>query len=145
MQQQINVLHMIIVPPSWRELWILTHHGAYQQTQPAYRLPPTSLMLTARWWSERGWRLPWYLAGISLTLCSCVFFNSTLTSLTLSHGFDGDDVTGISTTRSGDSHHPDTVLSVPAQVGDAVEKHIRGRLKLTAHLGGETCMSDHHW
>lgn len=86
----------------------------------------------------------WYLAGTLLRLCIYVFlkslnyhFNLTLTTPTLSHGFHGDDITGISTTRSGDSHHPDTVLSVSAQVGDAVEEHIRGRLKLTAHLRGK--------
>lgn len=55
-------------------------------------------------------------------------------SLTLSHWLDGDDFTAISTARCSDGHHPDAVLTVPAQVGDAVEKHIRGRFKLAAHL-----------
>lgn len=53
---------------------------------------------------------------------------------TLSHGFDGDDFTGVSTARGGDGHHPDAVLTVPTQVGDAVVEHIWGRFKLTAHL-----------
>lgn len=55
---------------------------------------------------------------------------------TLSHGLDRDDFSGISSACSGDSHHPDTVLTVPAQVGDAVEEHIWGCLELAAHLGG---------
>lgn len=61
-------------------------------------------------------------------------FKVLKTPPTLSHGFNGDDLAGISTTRGGDGHHPDAVLSVPAQVGDAVEEHIWGGLKLTAHL-----------
>lgn len=56
-------------------------------------------------------------------------------SPTLSHGLDGDDFTGISMACSSDGHHPDTVLTVPAQVGDAVEKHIWGSFKLAAYLG----------
>lgn len=53
---------------------------------------------------------------------------------TLSHGLDGDDFTAVSTARRSDGHHPDAVLTVPAQVGDAVEKDIWGRFKLAAHL-----------
>lgn len=61
-------------------------------------------------------------------------------SPTLSHGLDGDDFAGISTACSSDGHHPDTVLTVPAQVGDAVEKHIWGSFKLAAYLGeGQHC------
>lgn len=56
-------------------------------------------------------------------------------SPTLSHGLHGDDFTGVSTACSSDGHHPDTVLTVPAQVRDAVEKHIWGSFKFAAYLG----------
>lgn len=59
---------------------------------------------------------------------------TTVELLTLSHWLDGDDFTAVSTARGSDSHHPDAVLTVPAQVGDAIEKHIRSRFKFTAHL-----------
>lgn len=56
-------------------------------------------------------------------------------SPTLSHGLDGDDFTGVSAACSSDGHHPDTVLTVSAQVRDAVEKHIWGSFELAAYLG----------
>lgn len=55
---------------------------------------------------------------------------------TLSHRFDSDNFTGVSTACSGYGYHPDTVLTVPAQVGDAVEEDVWGCLELAAHLGG---------
>lgn len=53
---------------------------------------------------------------------------------TLSHGLDGDDLAAVPSACGGDGHHPDAVLTVPAQVGDSVEKHVRGSFKLAAHL-----------
>lgn len=63
------------------------------------------------------------------------YWSWTLVQPTLSHGLDGDDFTGVSTACSSDGHHPDAVLTVPAQVRDAVEKHIWGSFKLAAYLG----------
>lgn len=53
---------------------------------------------------------------------------------TFSHGFNSDDLAGVPTASSSDGHHPDAVLPVPAQVGDAIEEHVRCCLKFTAHL-----------
>lgn len=74
----------------------------------------------------------------SQTTESCSALKSTfykrVAPPTLSHGFDSDDLAGISTARSSHCNNPDAVLTVFAQVGDAVEEYIWGRLKLTAHL-----------
>lgn len=64
---------------------------------------------------------------------------------TFSHRFDSDNFTGVSTTCSGDSYHPDTVLTVPAQVGDAVEEDIWGCLELAAHLSGRGYVQNSHY
>ena len=53
---------------------------------------------------------------------------------TFSCGLDADDVAVVSVASSRHSNHPDTVLAVPAQVGDAVEEHVWGGFKLAAHL-----------
>lgn len=66
--------------------------------------------------------------------CMCLVLN---VPLTLRHGFDSDDLAGVSSAGGSDSHHPDTVLSVSAQVRDAVEEDIRGRFKFTTHLQEE--------
>lgn len=57
--------------------------------------------------------------------------------LTFSHGFDSDDLAGISAACGSDGHHPDAVLSVPAQVRDAVKENIWSCFKFTAHLQEE--------
>lgn len=54
---------------------------------------------------------------------------------TFSHGFDCDDFTVVAMACRSDSNHPDAVLAVPAQVGDAVKEDIWSCFKLTTHLG----------
>lgn len=67
------------------------------------------------------------------------YFNCTKLELhTFRHWLDGDDFTGVSSSRRRDGHHPDAVLTVPAEVGDAVEEHIWSSFKLAAHLWRET-------
>lgn len=66
------------------------------------------------------------------------YFNRSRLELhTFSHWLNGDDFTGVSSSRRSDGHHPDAVLTVPAEVGDAVEKHVRGSFELAAHLRGK--------
>lgn len=70
------------------------------------------------------------------------YFNCSKLDLhTFRHRLNSDDFTGVSSSCRSDGHHPDTVLTVAAEVGDTVEKHIGGSFELAAHLRGKDFVS----
>lgn len=73
------------------------------------------------------------------------FSDRTTKCSTFGQGFDGDNVAGVPPTCSRYGDDPDAVLTVAAEVGDAVEIHVWGGLKLAHYLRNGRNGSKNHF